>query len=88
VGPPLGRAVFDAKTLKSTAEIKSTGERPDALTFDPASRKLFVFNHASGDVTVIDPSTNKVTTTLHVGGVLEFARADGQGYCLLVAETS
>jgi YVTN family beta-propeller protein len=71
--------VFDPKTLKSTGEIKSTGEKPDALTFDPASRKLFVFNHASGDVTVIDPGTNKVTTTLHVGGVLEFARADGQG---------
>jgi YVTN family beta-propeller protein len=71
--------VFDAKTLKATGEIKSTGEKPDALTYDPASRKLFVFNHASGDVTVIDPKTNKVTTTLHVGGALEFARADGQG---------
>jgi YVTN family beta-propeller protein len=71
--------VFDTKTLKATGEIKSTGEKPDALTYDPASRKLFVFNHASGDVTVMDPTTNKVTTNLHVGGVLEFARADGQG---------
>jgi YVTN family beta-propeller protein len=71
--------VFDTRTLKSTGEIKSTGERPDALTYDPASRKLFVFNHASGDVTVIDPKTNKVTANLHVGGVLEFARADGKG---------
>lgn len=71
--------VFDPKTLKSTGEIKSTGEKPDALTYDPASRRLLVFNHASGDVTVIDPGTNKVTATLHVGGALEFARADGHG---------
>jgi DNA-binding beta-propeller fold protein YncE len=28
---------------------------------------------------VIDPGTNKVTTTLNVGGALEVGRADGQG---------
>ena len=71
--------VFDPKTLKSTSEIKSTGKNPDALTYDPASRRLFVFNHSSGQVTVIDPAMNMVTTTLDVGGILEFGRADGQG---------
>ncbi|MGA7741065.1 MAG: YncE family protein [Polyangia bacterium] len=71
--------VFDPKTLKSTAEIKSTGKNPDALVYDPASRRLFVFNHSSGQVTVIDPAMNVVTTTLDVGGALEFGRADGRG---------
>ncbi len=71
--------VFDPKTLKSTAEIKSTGNNPDAIIYDPASRRLFVFNHSSGQVTVIDPTTNVVTATLDVGGALEFGRADGQG---------
>jgi YVTN family beta-propeller protein len=71
--------VFDPKTLKSTGEIKSTGKNPDALIYDPASRRLFVFNHSSGHVTVIDPATNVVTATIDVGGALEFARADGQG---------
>jgi YVTN family beta-propeller protein len=71
--------VFDPKTLKATGEIKSTGKSPDALTYDPASRQLFVFNHASGEVTVIEPGTNKVTTTLNVGGALEVGRADGRG---------
>ena len=71
--------VFDPQTLKSTSEIKSTGKNPDALTYDPASRRLFVFNHSSGQVTVIDPATNVVTATLDVGGALEFGRADGQG---------
>jgi YVTN family beta-propeller protein len=70
--------VFDPKTLKSTAEIKSTGKNPDALVYDPASRRLFVFNHSSGQVTVIDPATNAVTATLNVGGALEFGRADGR----------
>lgn len=71
--------VFDPKTLKATGEIKSTGKGPDALTYDPASRQLFVFNHASGEVTMIEPGTNKVTTTLNVGGALEVGRADGHG---------
>ena len=71
--------VFDPKTLKSTSEIRSTGKNPDALTYDPASHRLFVFNHSSGQVTVIDPATNVVTATLDVGGTLEFGRADGQG---------
>jgi YVTN family beta-propeller protein len=71
--------VFDPKTLKATGEIKSTGKDPDALTYDPATRQLFVFNHAGGEVTVVEPGTNKVTTTLHVGGALEVGRADGNG---------
>ena len=71
--------VFDSKMLKATGEIKSTGKSPDALAYDPAARHLFVFNHASGEVTVIDPETNKVTTTLSVGGALEVGRADGRG---------
>ena len=71
--------VFDPKTLKSTGEIKSTGKNPDALIYDPSSRRLFVFNHSSGQVTAIYPATNVVTATIDVGGALEFARADGQG---------
>ena len=71
--------VFDPKTLKTTGEIRSTGKSPDALTYDPASRQLFVFNHASGEATVIDPATNKITATLKVGGALEVGRADGRG---------
>ena len=53
--------VFDPKTLKSTGEIKSTGKNPDALVYDPASRRLFVFNHGSGQVTAIDSATNEIT---------------------------
>ena len=71
--------VFDPKTFKATGEIKSTGKGPDALTYDQATRQLFVFNHASGEVTVIEPGTNKVTTTLNVGGALEVGRADSIG---------
>ncbi len=71
--------VFDTKTLKTTGETKSTGKNPDALTYDPASKMVFVFNHGSGDVTVIDPATGKVTGTINVGGELEFGQPDGKG---------
>ncbi len=71
--------IFDPKTLKISGEIISTGKNPDALIYDPASRKVFVFNHSSGNVTVFDPNSGKVTSTIDVGGALEFGRADGKG---------
>ncbi len=70
---------FDTASLKTTAEVRSTGKGPDAVTYDPASHMVFVFNHASGNVTVIDPATDKVTATIKVGGELEFGQADGKG---------
>ena len=72
-------SVFDAKTLKATAEIKLAGKNPDALLYDPASKHLFVFDHGSGDVEVVDPVTAKLVSTFQVGGELEFGQADGLG---------
>lgn len=71
--------VFDIKKLAALRKIKA-GEKPDAILFDPASRKVFVFNHGSGDVTVIDPANlDAAPITLPVGGVLEFGVTDGAG---------
>lgn len=71
--------VFDLKTLKETKRIKA-GDKPDAILYDPASKKVFVFNHGSGDVTVIDPAAlDAVPTMIPVGGTLEFGATDGAG---------
>src|SRR5512146_1393279 len=39
--------IFDLKTLKPITKLK-TGENPDAITYDPASRYVFVMNGRSG----------------------------------------
>ena len=78
---------FDAKTGKSVGEAE-TGKNPDPILYDPASRKIFAFNHSGGggcSATVIEPATVKVVTTIAFGnkdereGKAEVGRADGKG---------
>src|SRR5947209_7517182 len=38
---------YDARTSKAVGEVP-TGKNPDAVTFDPASRHVFAFNHSGG----------------------------------------
>jgi DNA-binding beta-propeller fold protein YncE len=77
---------FDIKTLKVTATIK-TGANPDAILYDPASKHIFSINHSGGDITVIDPAAlDMETVTIPVGGVLEYAVADGTGHVFVCVE--
>ena len=71
--------VFDLKTLKSTATI-AVGTNPDAILYDPASRRVMTFNGKSQDVTIVDATSDQVVATVPVGGKPEFAQlgADGQ----------
>ena len=78
--------VFDLKTFKTLRTIKA-GQKPDAILYDSASKKVFVFNHGSGDVTVIDPAAqDKEPVTLMVGGVLEFGVSDEAGHVYVNVE--
>ncbi len=69
---------FDLKTLKVTGQIK-TEKKPDAIIYDPASKRIFAMNGESNSSTVIDPADNSVKTIIPLGGGPEFAVADGQG---------
>jgi YVTN family beta-propeller protein len=71
--------VFDLKTLQVLAELKSTGQNPDAILYDPASRRVFAFNGRSGSATVFDAATGQVAATIPLGGKPEFAASDGKG---------
>jgi YVTN family beta-propeller protein len=71
--------IFDLKTLKVISEVKSTGENPDCIMYDPASKQVFAFNGRSGSATAINAETGKVTGTIPLGGKPEFAAADGKG---------
>ena len=79
-------AAFDPKTLKVVKKIKA-GQNPDAILYDPASRKVFAFNGRSGDVTMADPfDLGKEPNTLPVGGKLEYGVADGAGHVYVNVE--
>ena len=71
--------VFDLKSLKETNKIKIEGENPDAILYDPASKRVITFNGRSKNATVIDATNDKVVATIPLDGKPEFAAADGKG---------
>jgi YVTN family beta-propeller protein len=90
VAPELGRGfvsngqtanvtIFDLKTLKPIAEVP-TGQKPDAIIYDPATSRVFAFNGGSNSATAIDAATGKVAGTVNLDGGPEFAAADGKGF--------
>jgi YVTN family beta-propeller protein len=70
--------IFDLKTLKTLGQAKA-GKNPDAIIYDPASKRIFCFNAGSNDVTAIDAKTGTVAGTLALGGKPELAVADEHG---------
>jgi YVTN family beta-propeller protein len=71
--------IFNLKTLKPIADVP-TGKKPDAIIYDPATKRVFAFNGGSDSATVIDAATGKVAGTIDLKGGPEFAAADGQGF--------
>lgn len=68
--------IFDLQTLAKIGDIKTTGENPDAILYDPATHRVFAFNGRSGNATVLDAATGKVAGTIALGGKPEFATTD------------
>jgi DNA-binding beta-propeller fold protein YncE len=71
--------IFDLDSLQAVAEVKTTGERPDAILYEPATKRVFTFNAAGKNATVFDAATGAVAGTIDLGGKPEFAQADGRG---------
>lgn len=71
--------VFDLKTLARLKEIRTTGEGPDAIVYDPATHRVFSFNGHGRNVTAVDTATDTVVGTIPLDGKPEFAATDGRG---------
>ena len=71
-------SVFDGKTLALQKKIK-VGNGPDAILYDPFSKRVFTFNGRGQDTTAVDASTGEVAGTLALGGKPEFAATDDKG---------
>src|SRR6267143_2854138 len=70
--------IFDLKTLKTIGQIKGE-EDADFITYDPASKHVFVYNGTPKSATVIDPAKGTVIATMPLGGAPEQAVAEGKG---------
>ena len=71
--------IFDIKTLAPVGSKVKVGENPDAILYDPATKRVFTFNGRSHDSSAIDAATGKVLGTIPLDGKPEFAASDAKG---------
>jgi DNA-binding beta-propeller fold protein YncE len=79
VGRNASVKIINFTTLALIADVKVTGENPDAIMYDGFSKKVFVFNGRTANATVIDAVTNDVAGTIALEGKPEFPVSDGKG---------
>jgi DNA-binding beta-propeller fold protein YncE len=72
-------AIFDLKTLDVQARLPVTGTNPDAILYEPESKRAFAFSGRSSNATVIDAATSAVIGTVALDGKPELAACDGAG---------
>jgi DNA-binding beta-propeller fold protein YncE len=71
-------SIFDLKTLATSSKVK-VGENPDAIIYDPFTKRVFAFNGKSQSASAIDAAKGTVAGTIKLEGKPEFAAADGKG---------
>jgi DNA-binding beta-propeller fold protein YncE len=79
VGRNASVKVINFQTLALIADVKVTGQNPDAIMYDQFSKKVVTFNGGSANATVLDASTNEVVGTIPLAGKPEFPVSDGKG---------
>ena len=72
-------SVFETGSLKPLARVQTTGGNPDAILYEPATRRVFTFNGAGRNATAIDAASPGVVGTVPLDGKPEFAVAPGDG---------
>lgn len=72
-------SIFDLKTLKPISKVQSVGENPDAILFDPATKRVFTFNGRSHNSTAIDAASGNIVGKIELGGKPEFGVSTGEG---------
>ena len=70
--------VFDLATLKTTGKIP-TGINPDAIIYDPYSKRVFSYNGKGNNITVIDAKTDAFIGSIDLPGKPEYSVSDGKG---------
>ncbi len=71
-------SIFDLKTLATSSKVK-VGDNPDAILYDPVTKRVFTFNGRSQDATAVDAEKGTVLGTIKLDGKPEFSVSDGKG---------
>jgi DNA-binding beta-propeller fold protein YncE len=68
--------IFDYKTLAPIGVVKVPGRNPDAILYDPGTKRVFTFNGGTSNATAIDATNGTVVGTVALGGAPETAVSD------------
>jgi DNA-binding beta-propeller fold protein YncE len=79
--------IFDLKTLAKSGE-PTAGKNPDAVCYEPKTKRVFAINHSGNDATSIDATTGEVLKTFPIGTGGEFCQVDGAGKVYVNIEPS
>ena len=71
--------VFELSTLNRIKDWKATGDNPDAILYDRASRRVFTFNGRGSNTTIFDAKSGDVVATIALSGRPEEAVSRGDG---------
>ncbi|MDE3059183.1 MAG: YncE family protein [Bacteroidota bacterium] len=71
--------VFDLKSLKTVANIHVTGKNPDAIVYDPFTKRIVTMNGRSSSATAIDAKSDTVIGTIELDGKPEFCVSNDNG---------
>jgi DNA-binding beta-propeller fold protein YncE len=69
--------IFDYKTLATLGVVKIAARNPDAILYDPSSKRVFTFNGGTSNATAIDATNGTVVGTVDLQGTPETAVSDG-----------
>jgi len=78
--------VFKLSTLEVIKEVKTTGDNPDSILYEPATKQVFTFNGRGKNITAFNAETLEVNGTIPVGGKPEFSVCDGKGKIFVNSE--
>jgi YVTN family beta-propeller protein len=70
--------VFDLKTNAVITQI-ATGQNPDAIMYEPFTKKIITCNGRSKSLSIIDPVSNKLIDSIALGGKPETAVSNEAG---------
>jgi DNA-binding beta-propeller fold protein YncE len=79
--------IFDLKTLEKVGE-PAAGKGPDAVCYEPKTKRVFAINHQGTDATAIDAKTGEVIKSFPTGAAGEFCQTDGAGTLFVNLEDS
>jgi YVTN family beta-propeller protein len=71
-------SVFDLATYKVLAQVP-TGQNPDAIMYEPFTKRIITCNGRGKNLSIIDPGSNLTTDSIDLGGKPETAVSDGKG---------